>query len=181
MTIYAICGPIGSKIKPFAVELANQIGTDSVLLIDESNYKRSDLTLNADLMLAAIGKAKSDVIVFGHDIFMFAGLREKLTTKIYMDTDLDTLLADYIRENKSSLPISYILDTYENIIKLQNEGITTSSKQFADMVIMGYPQNNHIFNILKNSSDKAMRDIEEKMQQQKGIAVENTRTPSFFG
>lgn len=183
MTIYAICGPIGSKIKQFAEQLAEYIDIKNVLLIDESSCILKDSgqnnRLDIDSILKKIKETDGDIIVFGHHIFVDEKLRGKLDNKIFIETPADTLLSNYIREGVSTKSLSELLNTYETAIRLINNNEILPTKKFSDLVIQDYPATDAVFNLLKSSSKRVLDDMNADTLRSDGII--ESRNPGFFG
>ena len=182
MTIYVICGPIGSKLRQFATTLAQTLDStsDTIQLIDDAKFlektSESDIetfSLNAEKLLQKIQTSTSDdVIVYGHHFLSNSMLRNilspgnlrrdvnkeepdnELISKLFLDIDADTLLANYIREHVMLIELNVLLNNYTKFIKPQNEQEILPLMKFVDIVIPGYPKNDSIYELLSNSSKK---------------------------
>jgi len=155
MTIYAISGPFGSTIQPFAQELAIFCGEENVVIIDASKYMQSNYSLDTyNLKKEILQVCSKDLIVFGELIFAEEELREIFTHKIYVQTDLDICLSNYLKKIILNTDLENVLDGYETKMKPLNEKIIDVCKKNADFIIPEYSNDSIVFKVLASASSK---------------------------
>lgn len=200
MTIYVICGPVGSKLSQFAMTLKKRwekkkcgtLGLINETCFLEKTSESESFKLNTERMLQVIQQTTSDdLVIYGHHFFSNEQLRKILTTgnlrrdinneelddericKLFLETDSDTLLANYIRDHVEYTDLDVLLKNYEAVIKPQNDDEILPSKKFADVVIPGYSENKNIYRLFYSSNKQNLKLIHESDELIKANDLDN--------
>ncbi len=150
MTILAVCGPIGSDFKEFSEQCYSLVNEERTLLIDRSSYD------STESLFSAIEKEKSDIIIFGTDIFLDATLRARFDIKVFLELDAELSLISHLRTSAANDDnVGERLKYYQEVIKPLNEEIRLSSRH-ADLRRPQASENATLIGLLINEKEKTL-------------------------
>ncbi|KTD17915.1 hypothetical protein [Legionella jordanis] len=157
MFVVAICGPLESNVKQFALELRKRISLP-VTMIYEQDSPESHAEILADL-----ARAEGLVLLVGHRLFLNDRLEHlsghEFKIKIFFETDPETCLINLMKRKKDD-DATATIKLYETILKPLNEQINASRKM-AHIIIPKSDDYSASFDLLCSSlNDKKYLGLE---------------------
>ncbi|WP_019217269.1 nucleoside/nucleotide kinase family protein [Legionella tunisiensis] len=157
MRVFAITGPIGSSIQKFSQQFAEKIAEKvDVTIIDESEFvvltkddeKDDEITklipaeynknspIDYVRLKTTISSQSGIVIVRGNYLFADESLRAFFDVKVFVSTDGDTCMANYLKTIKpNATTVSPVLDFFETDIKIKNDQQINPLQKYTDITI----------------------------------------------
>ncbi len=138
MTVFAFCGPHGSNLDSSIEAILTPININSFIIINERNFE-NDGVIDSSSLEAAIQNANDEqnVILYGHFIYHLPEILRLCDEKFFFDTDKDQCLINCLRKEPSSKSEKLLdqLDTYDKVLKTQNNDIILPSRKHADLIL----------------------------------------------
>ena len=134
----AVCGPFGAPVEQFAKALADAI-TPTPIIVSEMSYlsfneKQNEFILDKDALEKKLKTSPGRTIFYGHFLLDDPPIRKEFNLKLFIETDSDICVSNYIRQNIKE-PLENLLKVYSERLKKANDETIVRTKKHADLVI----------------------------------------------